>query len=128
MCHIFSQFCMKANIRFTQSILAWRMVRLRCFFPLVSRGKRGVLPDSIGMLHFLSFLLLHSHGWVLNAHILGPKPPPLIAFKLHLPRVHKSGGAAIYMWIKVRSNSKSNSLLCLCLMPMLYIAVYQLVY
>jgi hypothetical protein len=42
---------------------------------------------------------------VLNGIYIGPKRAPLIAAKLHLPKVHKSGGAAIDMWIKVRSNS-----------------------
>jgi len=67
------------------------------------KGKRGVLPNSISMLLFLSFLTpfatasVHAYIMVLNIHHEN-------AAKLHLPKVHKSGGAAIDMWIKVRLN------------------------
>jgi len=83
------------------------------------KGKRGVLPNSISMLLFLSFLTpfaiacVHAYIMVLNIHHEN-------AAKLHLPKVHKSGGAAIDMWIKVRLNFKnisnistSHSQLCL---------------
>lgn len=59
---------------------------------------------------------------MLNGIYIGPKCAPLIAAKLHLPKVHKSGGAAIDMWIKVRSNSSFQHLktqLLFMLMPML---------
>ena len=68
------------------------------------KGKRGVLPNSISMSLF-SDPLAYMHAYM-NADtvVLTMRISELTA-KLHLPKVHKSGGAAIDMWIKVKSSS-----------------------
>jgi hypothetical protein len=73
---------------------------------LGEKGKRGVLPNSI------STSIFSDSPWpcaYMNDH-----DKDVLTFfdahfwtvaKLHLPKVHKSGGAAIDMWIKVKPSS-----------------------
>lgn len=98
-----------ANQMYTLSIVAWRLVKQQCFF---LSGKKVIVPyNHIHQVCFYSLKYLYSLTLHLdhNKHILIPLAHlcKLLSFdgygaaKLYLPKVNRSSGAAIDMWIKV---------------------------